>query len=136
MPAKRSYVLDSYALLAYLDDEISASRIEAVLGQVGKAGARIFMSEINLGEVLYITERQKGQSVAQATLSALEELPIVFESATRTRVLAAARLKAKHAMSYADCFAAGLAIEYEACLLTGDSEFTAVKDQIEIAWLS
>lgn len=136
MPAKPAFVLDSYALLAYLNEEPGAAQVEAVLDRAKRASVRLFMSEINLGEVLYITERKQGQSLAHETLSALEELPIEFEPATRNRVLAAARLKAQNAMAYADCFAAGLTIEYDACLLTSDPEFKTLKGIIEIIWLS
>lgn len=136
MSAKRFYVLDSYAALAFLDDEAGAQRVQEIFTQAAMATARVFMSEINLGEVLYITEREKGFNTAQVVLGILEQLPIEFVPATRVRVLASARLKAQLAMSYADCFVAGLAIEQNACILTGDSEFRAVKNSIEIIWLS
>lgn len=136
MAVKRSYVLDSYAVMAYLDNESGASRVQHIFEQARSDKARVYMSEINLGEVLYITEREKALSAAQAVLGILEQLPIDFVPVTRARVLSAARLKAQHAMSYADCFAASLAIEHGACILTGDPEFSAVEDDVEIDWLS
>ena len=136
MPAERIFVLDSYAVLAYLEDEAGASRVQSILEQAASNRARVLMSEINLGEALYITERENDLSVAHKMLGILEQLPIEFAPATRARVLAAAHLKARHAMSYADCFAAALAIEHEACLLTGDPEFRAVQDNIEVDWLA
>jgi ribonuclease VapC len=121
--------------MVYLDNEAGASRLQHLFEQANKEKVRMLMSEINLGEVLYITEREKGLTAAHGALGFLEQLPIEFAPANRPRVLVAARLKAHHAMSYADCFAAGLAIEYEACVLTGDSEFKSVEREVEIEWL-
>ena len=47
----------------------------------------------------------------------------------------AASFKARHKMSYADCFAAALAKQKNAELITGDSEFKAVEKEIRIQWL-
>jgi hypothetical protein len=50
------FVLDSYALLAYLQDEPVAPRVEKLLEDAGKGKCRLLFSMINLGELLYITE--------------------------------------------------------------------------------
>jgi predicted nucleic acid-binding protein len=47
----------------------------------------------------------------------------------------AGELKARGGISYADCFAAALAIEKNAPLLTGDREFEQVADKVRIVWL-
>jgi predicted nucleic acid-binding protein len=44
-------------------------------------------------------------------------------------------LKSKHRMSFADCFAAALAKQRKATLLTGDLEFRQVQEQVRIQWL-
>ena len=49
-------------------------------------------------------------------------------------VIAAAELKSKHRLSYADAFAAGLAIREQAALVTGDPELRAVSD-VTIDWI-
>ena len=46
----------------------------------------------------------------------------------------AAGFKAKHKMSYADCFAAALAKQKKAHLVTGDREFKQVEQDIQIIW--
>jgi predicted nucleic acid-binding protein len=56
------------------------------------------------------------------------------------RTLAAANLKitystAKSQMSYADCFAAALAQELNATLVTGDPEFQTLTSIIDIQFL-
>lgn len=130
-----SYVLDSFALLAYLEDEAGAERVHAVLaqGQVGKAD--IAMCIINYGEVLYITERERGLPTAQHVIAMIDQLPITVVDADRALTFAAAHVKASGRLSYADAFAAALAEIREATLLTGDPEFHQVESFIAIEWL-
>ncbi|MEY4200495.1 MAG: hypothetical protein RLZZ265_2235, partial [Verrucomicrobiota bacterium] len=47
----------------------------------------------------------------------------------------AAQFKATHKMSLADAFAAALAKEKKAELVTGDPEFKALEKEIKIHWL-
>jgi predicted nucleic acid-binding protein len=50
-------------------------------------------------------------------------------------VIAAGRIKAIHALSYADCFAAATAIRMQAPLVTGDPEFKSLGKQLPIDWI-
>lgn len=116
----KEYVLDSYALLAYLEGETGAGRMVELLKQAADKKSRLFMSSINLGEVAYIVERERGLAKAQETLARIDELPIMVVDADRTAVLEAAHLKAGCPVAYADCFAAALALDKNAVLVTGD----------------
>lgn len=133
--SSRNYVLDSFALFAHLEEEAGATRVRAVLGEAAAGKAQAYLSVLNLGEIAYITEREVGLAAAQTALSAIEQLPVQVLDATRERVLAAAHLKASHAVSYADAFAVAAAQEFDAVLLTGDPEFKAVEKLISIEWL-
>jgi len=62
-------------------------------------------------------------------------LPITLSPVTEDRIFAAARLKAEHSMSYADAFAAALAQELGAALVTGDPEFKSVEPTLRVMWL-
>jgi predicted nucleic acid-binding protein len=112
-----SVVLDSWAVLRYLEGaEPAASAVDGLLAE-----SRPAMSWINLGEVLYILRRQQGEAPALETVRDLCEVvdPLLPDAAL---VLVAARFKADHPMSYADAFAAALAVERDAALWTGDPE--------------
>ena len=61
---------------------------------------------------------------------------MVFCEVTETRILAAAELKAQYPISYADAFAAALAIERGATLVSGDPEFSALTPEINLLWLT
>lgn len=109
------YVLDSFALLAYLDGEAGMPRVQALLKGAGSGENTLYLSLINLGEVLYIAEREKGLVHAQRTLAALEQLPLEFVPVSRATVLAAAHVKAVHPVSYADAFAVVTARDFRGC---------------------
>jgi ribonuclease VapC len=135
MTVPSSFVLDSFALLAFLQDEPPASRIEKLLESAGKQKYRLFLSLINLGELLYITERRGGVARAQDTLALIYQLPIEIVPADEQTVFAAAHIKANHSISYADAFAVAIAMREEATILTGDPEFRSVETFVHIEWL-
>jgi len=55
-----AYVLDSFALLAYLEGEAGMSRVRSILTGAEARRHTVYLSLINLGEALYITERERG----------------------------------------------------------------------------
>jgi predicted nucleic acid-binding protein len=135
MVEQSAFVLDTFALLAYLRDEPAAARIDKVLGEAGDGKCRLFASIINIGEVLHITERRGGVSKAQDILALIQQLPIEILAADEQAVLTAAHIKANHALSYADGFAVAAAIHENAVLLTGDPEFKSVEQLVIVEWL-
>src|SRR3990172_2954863 len=100
------YVLDSYALLAFFEDETGSERVRDLLEAAINGNCRLYLCIINLGEILYIIERERGLSKAQETLARIDELPIEIVDADRNLTLAAAHLKSDCPVAYADCFAA------------------------------
>jgi ribonuclease VapC len=130
-------VLDSFAWLAYLRAEPGGTHVLELLNRIyeGDDDVEAFMSLINLGEVLYAIEREDGPGLAVSALAELDNSPIQLAEVTRSRVLAAAHLKANYRISYADAFAAALCQERNATLLTGDPEFRTLENQIKIEWL-
>ena len=44
-------------------------------------------------------------------------------------------MKSKRGLSYADCFAAGLAKMKKAEVVTGDTEFKNVESDIKVRWI-
>lgn len=114
-----SYCLDSWAVLRFLEgDSPAAQRVRRVLRQ-----GRPVMSWINLGEVYYTVCRAAGAAEADAALGMLRPL-VTLDSVTPARVLAAAHLKARHPIAYADAFAVATAAAHASVLLTGDPELT------------
>lgn len=129
------YILDSYAILTLLQDEQGAERVKNILKDAQSAEKEVFISLINLGEVAYIVERRWDQARLLTVLAYLEAGPLQIAEANYKRTLAAANLKANYQISYADAFAAALAQELDATLITGDPEFNSVAHLIRIEWL-
>jgi predicted nucleic acid-binding protein len=129
------YMLDSFALLAYLNNEPGKPRVEAVLALAENRGCHVRMCWINLGEVLYNVERRRGITAAQRTLLLAESLPLTLLETTRELVLDAAHIKASYPLSYADAFAVAAALHQKATVLTGDPEFKSVEQLVKVEWL-
>jgi ribonuclease VapC len=128
-------VFDSFALLAYFDNEPGAELVEQLLRQAQGQTATLHLSLVNLGEVYYIIQRERGRDAAVATLALIDQLPIHQEAVDRPRVLAASALKANQAISYADAFAAALGQQLHGPVVTGDPEFQPVAALVEVLWL-
>ncbi len=132
---RETFVLDSFAMLAFLDGESGMARVQDILQTAQRGRAHACLSVINLGEVLYITERERGLPQAQQVLAVIEQLPITLLEATRVRVLAAAHIKANWRVSYADAFAIAATLELNGVLITGDPEFSAIEHLPRVEWL-
>lgn len=132
---KPSYVLDSFALLAYFQADPGGEKVRNLLKEASTGKATAYLSVINLGEVLYITERKLGQDMANNTLEDIFRLPVQLADASTERVVGAAHVKAGYAISYADAFVVALAQELEATIITADPEFQKVESLTGILWL-
>ena len=95
----------------------------------------MWLSLINYGECLYIVERERGVTAARRTIAIVDQLPITIAEVDRALVFAAAHIKARYSLSYADAFSAALAKRNHAVLLTGDPEFKCIEEEISIHWL-
>jgi ribonuclease VapC len=132
MPAK---VLDSFALVAYFRDEAGAETVENLLVTAGRKDSPLLMTDVNYAEVKYSVVRKDGAAAWGKASRILQGLPIEFHSTTRSLADTAADLKARYRISLADAFAAALAREKNAELVTGDPEFKVLDKIVKIAWL-
>lgn len=130
------YVLDSYALLAYLRAEPGGVRVRELLEAAGAGAALLLVSLVSYGEVAYNAERRAGSRAARTALAVLDQLPIDVVAPDQAITLAAAHLKATRQLSYADAFAAALARDHGATVVTGDPEFRSVEGLIAVDWLA
>ena len=128
-------VLDSFALIAYFRDEPGAQTMEDLLVSAGKRDNPLLMTDVNYAEVKYSVVKKDGAEAWAEAAKVLQGLPIDFHSTTRSLVDIAADFKARFKLSLADAFAAALAKERKAELVTGDAEFKPVEREIKIHWL-
>jgi predicted nucleic acid-binding protein len=123
----RRYVLDANALTGFFERRAGAAeKVRHLLAEALLHDVPLLMSAVNWGEVFYISWRRHGEGNAREAESRLRELPVVVIAADRERASRAGALKEKHGLGYADAFAAELAIERGAWLVTADPEFAKV----------
>jgi predicted nucleic acid-binding protein len=136
MPRKpKTIVLDSWAIMSYFQGEPSAERVADIIADAHEDNIPLIMSVVNAGEVWYIIARRTSESDADRSLRELKQLGIELIDADWDIAHDAGRFKTKHKMSFADCFAAALAKQRKAHLVTGDQEFKQVEADIIIDWL-
>jgi len=121
-----SYVFDSYAVLAMFRKEQGHEIVTALLTEISAGKSAGYICTVNIGEVYYITARKQGAERAQLAMHALMHFPLQRVVADLDLCLAAAELKSRFTMSYADAFAAALTQQMKATLVTGDKEFRAM----------
>jgi PIN domain nuclease of toxin-antitoxin system len=132
------FVLDTYAVMVLLEGEPAAQQVAEVL-RTGDP----WMTIVNFGEVLYITQRRHGIAAADTVYANFSterpggnRVPIRWLPVDEALVRRAATLKASGGLSYADCFAAAAAAILGCPVLTGDQEFAAAERAgIAVAWL-
>jgi predicted nucleic acid-binding protein len=120
------FVLDSYALLAFFRNEEGGEKVEQLLNEATADKHELYITNINAGEVYYMSSRKDGTAKAEFVWKAMRQFPIHIVDADLEFTLAAAKIKAKHSISYADAFAAVLTISRKAVLITGDDEFESL----------
>ncbi|HSJ52951.1 MAG TPA: PIN domain-containing protein [Anaerolineae bacterium] len=130
-----SFVLDSFAVLALLGREPGSEDVAGLLRSAQQDQCRVLMTWVNVGEVAYIVERRWGVERLHAALAMMEATAIEIVPVGRELAVAAAHIKAKHALAFADAFAAALAQESAAILVTGDPEFRVLENVLKIQWL-
>jgi predicted nucleic acid-binding protein len=129
----RRYVLDANALIVFFEERGGgAQKIRHLLSQAVRLDVPLLMSAVNWGEVFYIAWRRHGEAKAREAETRLQELPVTVISVDRERASRAGALKQKHSLGYADAFAAELAIERGAWLVTADPEFSKVGKALAI----
>ncbi len=136
MPRKpKAVVLDSWSIIAYLEDEPAGQKVADIIADCHENETPLRMAMINAGEVWYLIARAESEQEADASLAELKNLGIEFVTPDWALTREAARFKARCKMSFSDCFAAALAKEHKADLLTGDQEFKQVEGEIRVSWL-
>ena len=132
----KTAVLDASAVLAMLFGQPGMEQMRELFHKASEADRPVFISAVNWAEVLYRVERKQGKGGLDTArqfehTTTLETVPVDREMAE-----AAAALKTKHGLGLADAFAAALAVQKKAELLTADTEFKSVEKELRIIWLT
>jgi ribonuclease VapC len=121
-PPAETFILDTSALLCLKENEPGAAEVEALLREQGRKGS-VFVSFMSLMEFSYILRQEQGEAAAREGILQLKQLPLRIVESDEPLGLAAARLKATHAISVADAWIAATAERLGATLVHKDPEF-------------
>ena len=122
----KKYVLDTSALMAYLEAEEGSARVEDVL-----SAEEVILPFISLMKLYYISLQEQGQTVADERYAAFRRYPAFWQFDEQT-TLTAARLKAANRISFADSMIAAIAIQQGAILVHKDPEYDELAGQVEM----
>jgi predicted nucleic acid-binding protein len=124
----KGYVLDTSALLAFIENEDGAGRVESILQE-----ERVFLPFLVLLEVHYITRQERGQGEADRRYALLKQLPCeILWQIDEPTLLTASRIKAGHRLSLADAMIAAFALRHQAALVHKDPEYEALGEEVEL----
>ena len=128
-------VLDASAMMAFFEGRTGADKVEQLINQAVEGKRELLMSVVNWGEVYYSIWHERGREEAERVLAEIAQLPIEIVDAGLELTKLAAEFKAQHKLPYADGFAAALARQSKAALLTTDKDFAEVGKQVSILWV-
>ena len=128
-------VLDASAVLALLFDEPGAEKIENLFNQAVDADKPLLIAAVNWAEVLYKMQRKHGAKGFEGAQHFERTMPLDVAPLDRELAEIAAHLKNEHDLGLAGAFAAALAKNKKAELLTADTDFKPLEKEIKVVWL-
>jgi predicted nucleic acid-binding protein len=130
------FVLDSSAVLRFIDKEAGADRVRAIFRAFADGQAEVRISAVQWGEVAGNLRKRLGALAQNRILESLMQLQPEIVPASAERAVRAAELRVDRKLAYADAFALDLAIDsVDQVLITADYDFKAVDDLARIEFL-
>lgn len=130
------FILDSSAVLRYIDDEAGADRVGEIFIACVQGQGEMRISALQWGEIAGKLRKRLGPASATRILDSLipQELEIV--PATGERAVRASAVRLERKIPYVDGFALDLSMDSpEHLLVTADYDFKSVDDLARIEFL-
>ena len=126
--AGKSFVLDTSALMAFIEKEDGAERVRDIL-----LNESIILPWLSILEIVYISQRELGEEEALTCYALLKKLNanIIWE-ADEALLLNAAQIKSTHNLSLADSVIAAIANQHNAILIHKDPEYEQLQGVVEM----
>ena len=130
------FVLDSSAVLRFIDKEAGAERVRSIFRSCAGDKAEAWVSAIQWGEIATVQRKRFGALEQEKSLQRLMQINLRIISATADRAVHAAEIKVDRKIACADAFAIDLAMDSpDHVLVTADYDFKAVADLAQIEFL-
>jgi predicted nucleic acid-binding protein len=130
------YVLDSRAILRYLDNEAGAARVSEIIKSHLAGRCEVMVSALHWGEVAGITRKLHGQQGMELALSRLHAFGFQIVPADAERAVSAALIRVKRGIPYVDAFGVELTAQArDRVFVTGDFDFKVADRDVKIEFL-
>jgi predicted nucleic acid-binding protein len=131
-----TYVLDSSALLRYLDDEAGAARVAEIIKSHLAGRCTAIIAAPHWGEVAGISCKVHGRDAMELVLARLSAFGFAVVPADADRAVRAALIKLKRRLPYVDAFGVELAAESgDRVFVTADFDFKPANRDVKIEFL-
>jgi predicted nucleic acid-binding protein len=131
-----TYVLDSSAILRYLDDEAGAARVAEIIKSHLAGRCEAIVSALHWGEVAGITCKFHGKAVMELVLSRLSSFGLQIVAADAERAVRSSLIKLNRDIPYVDAFGVDLSSESRnRVFVTADFDFKPASRDVKIEFL-
>jgi len=131
-----TYVLDSSAILRYLEDEPGAALVSEITKSHLAGRCEAIISALHWGEVAGITCKIHGRQAMDLALSRLNAFGLEIVSADADRAVRASLVKLKRGIPYVDAFGVELAADSgDRVFVTADFDFKPASREVAIEFL-
>ena len=127
---KKICILDTSAILTYIEDEDGSDYVENLLIEAEKGIVDIYVSFISLTEVFYITLREKDEPLAVERIKLMQSLAVKIQESDEMVNIKAGKLKARNSISLADAYIAALCQIHNGILVHKDPEYEKLASEI------
>ena len=130
------YVLDSSAVLRYLDGEAGSERVAEIIKDHLTGRCEAVICALHWGEIAGQTCKERGTGAMELVLSRLGAFGIQVVPVDADRAVRAALIKFRTAVPYVDGFGVELTMDSrESVFVTADFDFKAAKRDVTIEFL-
>ena len=128
-----TYVLDSSAVLRYLDDEAGAERVSEIIKSHLAGRCQVAISALHWGEIAGIVHKVHGRDAKDLALSRLNVFGFQIVHVSENRAVRAAMIKLKKNIPYVDSFGVELASDSpDSVLVTADFDLKPAQREVRI----
>ena len=124
------YVLDTSALICYLEDEEGADIVDGLIQRAEDQFIDLVVVFVSMMEIYYITWQEQGLAAAKERDGLLRRLPLNRVDSSPELERLAGSFKARYHLSFADAWIAAVAKQLDALLVHKDPEFEATESEI------
>src|ERR1700722_17610127 len=130
------YVLDSSAILRYLDDEAGAARVSEIIKSHLAGRCEVVVSALHWGEVAGITCKLHDRPAMELVLERLSSFGLLIIAADADRAVQSSLIKLKRNIPYVAAFGIELASDSkDQVFVTADFDFKRASRDVTIEFL-